>query len=47
MVFVELILLSMRKAAVVIIIYVARAIRVICGAIWDTRIIHPKWAIEE
>ena len=40
-------LLRVRKAAAVITIYVIKAIRVSWGAIWATRIIHPKWAMDE
>lgn len=46
-VLVEFTLSSVRKAAVVIVIYVIRASKVIWGAIWATKIIHPRCATEE
>lgn len=44
---VEPTLLSVRNIADVMVMYNISARRVIWGAIWATRIIQPKWAIEE
>lgn len=45
--FVELLSLNVRKVAAVMIKYVIKARNVREGANWRTRIIHPRWAMEE
>jgi len=47
MVLVEFTFSRVRKAAAVITMYVIKARRVMLGAIWATKIIHPRWATDE
>lgn len=47
MVLVEFTLLRVRKVAVVMMIYVTRASKVIWGAIWVTKTIQPRCATDE